>query len=112
MGCEHELRSAESLPPCARERLCRHRFRSDQLTRVDPGRAHAARRAFPCLVPAAAGGARDPEPLPEPAGSGAPLLKEKASPMQPPPRRAHRRAGHRAQASAIGFLVPLLLPPG
>jgi len=34
------------------------------------------------LLPAAGGGARDPEPLPEPAGSGAI--------WHPPPRRIHR----------------------
>lgn len=48
--------------------------------------------------------ARDPERLPELAGSGAVCY--------PPPRRAHRGAGRGAAAAAIGFLVPLFLPPG
>ena len=37
----------------------------------------------PSLVAAVGGGAGNPQPLPEPAGSGTRLLKEKALPMPP-----------------------------
>jgi hypothetical protein len=73
---------ASSLCPKA---LRRNRSRSDQLPQGDPGRADAARGAVSGLVSAAGGGAGHPEPLPEPAGSGALC--------HPPPRRAHRGAG-------------------
>lgn len=60
--------------------------------------------SVPGLVFAAGGRARNPEWLPELAGSGA-LCHS-------PPCRAHRGAGRGAAAAAIGFLVSLLLPPG
>ena len=52
------------------------------------------------LSAAAAGGAGNPQLIPELAGSGAIRLHL--------PRRAHQCAGHRAQASAVGLLVPQL----
>jgi hypothetical protein len=71
----------ESSPPCAGMRLRCNRSRADQLTEVDPRRADAARGSVSGLVSAAGGRARNPERLPELAGSGALLLKETASPM-------------------------------
>ena len=44
-----------------------------------------------------------PEPLPEPAGSGAFCY--------PPPQRVERGTGHRTQPSTLRFSLPLLLPP-
>ena len=78
-GCEHGLRTAELPPPCARRPCSRKRSRSDQLPLVDSGCPHAVVRSDLSLVFASSGGAGHPERLPEPAGSGTPLLKEKAS---------------------------------
>ena len=68
------------------EATCRKRSRLDQLSQGDSGCPDAARRSLSGLVPAADSCARDPEPLPELAGSG-PLYYS-------PPRCYHRGAGH------------------
>ena len=49
------------------------------------------------FVFAAGGGAGHPERLPEP--------------VPPPPQRVERGTGHRIQASAFRFCLPLLLSP-
>lgn len=53
---------------------------------------------------AAGGGAGNPEPLPEPAGFRAI--------RHPRSQRPERGAGPGATATALGFSLPLLLPPG
>jgi len=60
-SCQHGVRSAESLPPRARERVCCNRSRSDQLPQGDPGRSHAAWRSHPHLVSAVDGVAGNPQ---------------------------------------------------
>jgi hypothetical protein len=81
-GCQHGLRSAESPPACAGKRLRRNRSRPDHPPEVDSRCADAARRALSRLVPAAGGRARNPEWLPELAGTGALC--------HPPPQRPDR----------------------
>ena len=63
------------------ESVSRKRSRSDQVPQGDPGRAHAAGRLHPSLVPAVGGGVGNPEHLPEPAGF--------RTLCHPPPQRAH-----------------------
>lgn len=58
---------------------------------------------FP-ILPTAGGCARNPERLPEPAGSG--------TFCHPPPQRPDRSIRPGAAAGADGFLVPLFLLPG
>ena len=91
-------------PPCARKRLCCNRSRSDQLPQGDPRCPDAAWGSDSGLVPAAGGGAGNPEPLPEPARPG--------EVCHPAPQRVDRGAGPEAAATAIGFRLSVLLPPG
>jgi cellulose synthase/poly-beta-1,6-N-acetylglucosamine synthase-like glycosyltransferase len=66
-GCEHRVSSVGMNRFFARTLSCHCPRRPDQLSASDPGWTDAPWGALPPMVPAACGGARHPERLPEPA---------------------------------------------
>jgi hypothetical protein len=72
-GCQHGLASAELFHSSA-QNCSPDNVSPDQLSQGDSVLPDAARDPFSCLVSADGGGNADPEPLPEPAGSGIFLL--------------------------------------